>query len=284
MSKFLSISIFFLACFSVKGQYNKQILRDAPDKLECDSLIKLKIKSNFYYVAIPKTETNDGTALVCSLGIENVFGENTNCSQFNFQKFFFFYGDEMIVKNSKGIPPWGYGEFKNQAPDVIVAEFKNKKGKYAYLKSDGPFINSYAKTGKDGYLLPGVDGEGCICRDYDFEEDYEAYSLIFSGKCIGSRDTVIVTSDNDSVPLRKNIIFLFEVINNFKGIEKRYEILDSPSRPECRYYFPTGHKFLVYASSLKSGKYYTSKCHRTKFLNKAEMDIKLIKEKLNINE
>ena len=122
------------------AQFNREVLKNAPTSISCDSGVSLRIRVFFYHNKMPKanhTTLHGGPTLYT--------GDFTSymalCPSMVFQKWFYFYGNTLLVQAEKTLPPWkASGDFKNTTPDMIIAEFKDTQtGRFLYLKKEGGF-------------------------------------------------------------------------------------------------------------------------------------------------
>jgi len=128
------VAIAFPLCLS--AQFDKEVLRNAPTSITCDSNKSMYIEVEFYHNMMPMANPS---ILHGSITIGDRL-EPFTCKNLVFQKLFYFYGEELIIQPLKTYPPWKKGSHTGVAPDIIIAEFIDEQtGKYVYLKKEGPF-------------------------------------------------------------------------------------------------------------------------------------------------
>lgn len=136
-------TLLLMACpLLATGQFNKQVLRNAPSSISCNDTNRIVIHVEFYFNVMPgsnSSELRGGPSIGDYVRNSYVI----LCPSLKFEKWFYFYGDELIVQSIglKTPAPWHKGgKHENSVPDIIVAEFTDTRtGEYIYLKQQGPF-------------------------------------------------------------------------------------------------------------------------------------------------
>ncbi|MGB0422746.1 MAG: hypothetical protein ACPGED_00415 [Flavobacteriales bacterium] len=139
MNKIIIVFLLVLP-FTGFGQFSHKVLKNAPSSYCCNSGQCVRITAEFYHNAMPGSDSNKLHGVIgVGDGIVEPYG--VICPQLKFQKWFYFYGNELYVQTLGKPSPWSIGaKFSNQTPDMIVAEFKDQKtGKYIYIKKTGGF-------------------------------------------------------------------------------------------------------------------------------------------------
>jgi hypothetical protein len=110
------------------------------------------------------------------------------------------------------------------------------------------------------YALPTL---ACGCLFTHPSEAFQHADIVFTG------ETLPINEDSN-ITVKERM--LFEVEQVYKGkFEKRIELwrLSYP----CGLYLTTGRKYLVYAYKSEDGRFYSTVCSRTNFLERAEVDL-----------
>lgn len=102
-------------------------------------------------------------------------------------------------------------------------------------------------------------------------QEVEISSAVFSGKVIG------IKRHSQSAELFGQVEVIFEVDKSWKGVDKRVvSVFTSSGSASCGYGFKKGRTYLVYTGGSPQGQLSTSICSRTKRLNKAGDDLRVL--------
>ena len=102
-------------------------------------------------------------------------------------------------------------------------------------------------------------------------QELEISSAVFSGKVIE-----IKRHDQAADPLGQ-VEVIFEVYKSWKGADKRIvSVFTGSNSASCGYGFKKGRTYLVYTGGTPQGRLSTSICSRTKRLNKAGEDLRVL--------
>ena len=102
-------------------------------------------------------------------------------------------------------------------------------------------------------------------------QDVEISSAVFSGKVIE-----IKRHDRTAEPFWQ-VEVIFEVDKSWKGVDKRIvSVFTSSGSASCGYGFKKGRTYLVYTGGSPQERLSTSICNRTKRLNQAREDLRVL--------
>ena len=102
-------------------------------------------------------------------------------------------------------------------------------------------------------------------------QEVEISSAVFSGKVIE-----IKRHDRTEDPLGQ-VEVIFEVNKSWKGVDKRIiSVFTGSNSASCGYGFKKGRTYLVYTGGSPQGQLSTSICSRTKRLNKAREELRIL--------
>jgi len=121
-------------------------------------------------------------------------------------------------------------------------------------------------------LLLEDDASACTCLpSKGVAQEVEISSAVFSGKVIE-----IKRHDRTEDPLGQ-VEVVFEVNKSWKGVDKRsISVFTGSNSASCGYGFKKGLTYLVYTGGSPQGQLSTSICSRTKRLNKAREDLRIL--------
>jgi hypothetical protein len=102
-------------------------------------------------------------------------------------------------------------------------------------------------------------------------QELEFSSAVFSGKVIDIR------RHDRPAELFEQLEVIFEVDKSWKGADKKIiSVFTSSGSASCGYSFKKGRTYLVYTGGNLQGRLSTSICSRTKRLNKAREDLRVL--------
>lgn len=112
----------------------------------------------------------------------------------------------------------------------------------------------------------------CTCLPpKEIAQEVEISSAVFSGRVIE------IKRHGRTAELLGQVEVIFEVDKSWKGVDKRIvSVFTSSGSASCGYGFKKGRTYLAYAGGSTQGGLSTSICSRTKRLNKAREDLRVL--------
>lgn len=123
-------------------------------------------------------------------------------------------------------------------------------------------------------FLLSLEGSASACTclpSKGVAQEVELSSAVFSGKVIE------IKRHGRAAELFGQVEVVFEVEKSWKGVDKRIvSVFTSSGSASCGYGFTKGRTYLVYTGGSPQGRLSTSICSRTKRLNKAREDLRVL--------